>query len=159
MKYRINKTNYCDFSIFEDNKLAPRSYFIPYPDRESADKVSGREKRYKSPKVVCLNGEWDFRFFPKPFQLPDLLDTDALKFDKIDVPSCWQFRGYDRPFYVNLRYQFPYDPPKIPELDKVVDEEGRTIPAEGKILLYVGVSGPDSRSVELTGKEPLVLEL
>ena len=46
-----------------------------------------------------------------------------------------------------------------PELDKVVDEEGRTIPAEGKILLYVGVSGPDSRSVELTGKEPLVLEL
>jgi hypothetical protein len=40
-----------------------------------------------------------------------------------------------------------------------VDEEGRTVPAEGKILLYVGVNGPDSRSVELTGKEPLVLEL
>ena len=24
MKYRINKTNYCDFNIFEDNKLAHR---------------------------------------------------------------------------------------------------------------------------------------
>ncbi|MBR3124213.1 MAG: hypothetical protein IKF42_02100, partial [Mogibacterium sp.] len=119
MRYIINKTNYCDFNIFEDNKLAPRSYFIPYPDRESADKVSGKEKRYKSPKVVCLNGDWDFRFFPKPSQLPDHLDTDMMEFDKIDVPSCWQFRGYDRPFYVNLRYQFPYDPPKIPELDKV----------------------------------------
>ena len=47
MRYRINKTNYCDFNVFEDNKLAPRSYFIPYPDRESADKVSGKEKRYK----------------------------------------------------------------------------------------------------------------
>ena len=118
MKYRINKTNYCDFNVFEDNKLAPRSYFIPYPDRASADSVSGKDKRYGSPKVICLNGDWDFRFYPKPFQLPDLLDTDTLKFDKIDVPSCWQFRGYDRPFYVNLRYQFPYDPPKIPELDK-----------------------------------------
>ncbi len=118
MLYRINKTNYCDFNVFEDNRLAPRSYFIPYPDRKSADEVTGREKRYRSPKVVCLNGEWDFRFYPKPSQLPDQLDTDITKFDKIDVPSCWQFRGYDRPFYVNLRYQFPYDPPKVPELDK-----------------------------------------
>ena len=127
MKYRINKTNYCDFNVFEDNRMAPRSYFIPYPDRESADSVSGKEKRYGSPKVICLNGDWDFRFYPKPFQLPDLLDTDTLKFDKIDVPSCWQFRGYDRPFYVNLRYQFPYDPPKIPELAKA----GRVFSLQG----------------------------
>ena len=118
MVYRINNTNYCDFEVFEDNKLAPRSYFIPYPDRKSADEVKGSEKRYGSPKVICLNGEWDFRFYPRPAELPEVLDTDSLKFDKIDVPSCWQFRGYDRPFYVNLRYQFPYDPPKIPTVDK-----------------------------------------
>ena len=118
MRYRINKTNYCDFNIFEDNRLAPRSYFIPYPDRASADEASGRDKRYKSPKVICLNGDWDFRFYPRPAEMPEILDTDTLKFDKIDVPSCWQFRGYDKPFYVNLRYQFPYDPPKIPQNDK-----------------------------------------
>jgi len=118
MRYRINKTNYCDFSVFEDNKLAPRSYFIPYPDRKSADEASGRDKRYKSPKVICLNGDWDFRFYARPSVLPDILDTDNGKWDKIDVPSCWQFRGYDKPFYVNIRYQFPYDPPKIPETDK-----------------------------------------
>ncbi len=118
MRYRINKTNYCDFNIFEDNKLAPRSYFIPYPDRKSADEASGKAKRYSSPKVICLNGEWDFKFYPKPSLLPDFLDTDLMSFDKIDVPACWQFRGYDKPFYVNVRYQFPYDPPKIPELDK-----------------------------------------
>ena len=119
MYYRINKTNYCDFNVFEDNQLAPRSYFIPYPDRKSADEARGKDKRYKSPKVICLNGEWDFRFYPKPSLLPDRMDTDSMKFDKIDVPSCWQFRGFDRPFYVNVRYQFPYDPPKIPETDKV----------------------------------------
>ena len=118
MRYRINKSNYCDFDTFEVNKLPPRSYFIPYPDRASADSVSLRDKRYSSPKVRCLNGDWDFRFYQRPSLLPDMLDTDKTAFDKIDVPSCWQFRGYDRPFYVNLRYQFPYDPPNIPETDK-----------------------------------------
>ena len=127
MRYRINKTNYCDFNVFEDNKLAPRSYFIPYPDRQAADGVSPSDKRYKSPKVICLNGDWDFRFFPKPSELPDILDTDTIRFDTLDVPSCWQFRGYDRPFYVNVRYQFPYDPPKIPETDKV----GKVFSLEG----------------------------
>lgn len=43
------------------------------------------------------------------------MDTDAVTFDTIDVPACWQFRGYDRPFYVNTRYQFPFDPPNIPQ--------------------------------------------
>ena len=122
MKYRINTNNYCDFNIIAVNQLEPRSYFIPYSDREGADSVSLSEKRYKSPKVVCLNGDWDFKFYPVPSEIPEVIDTDAISFDKIDVPSCWQFRGYDKPFYVNTRYQFPYDPPKIPEADKV----GRT---------------------------------
>ena len=115
MRYVINKSNYAKFSVFEDNKLAGRSYFIPYPDRKQADAVSLKEKRYKSPKVICLNGEWDFRFYPLPRELPDVLDTDDMRFEKIDVPSCWQFRGYARPFYVNVRYQFPFRPPFIPK--------------------------------------------
>lgn len=119
MRYQINTTNYSSFEIFEVNKLAARSYFIPYPSRESADAVGGREKRYSSPKVVCLNGEWDFCFFPRPVEVPKQADTDKMKFDRLDVPSCWQFRGYDRPFYVNTRYQFPYDPPRIPTTGKV----------------------------------------
>ena len=127
MRYRINKKNYCDFETFEINKLAPRSYFIPYPDRESADAVSLAEKRYNSPKVRCLNGEWDFKFYPRPAMVPEIMDTDSMEFDKIDVPACWQFRGYDKPFYVNIRYQFPYDPPKIPEEDPV----GRVFSLQG----------------------------
>ena len=119
MRYRINKINYHTFDIYEDNKLPARSYFIPYPDRESADSVSLKEKRYRSPKVQCLNGDWDFKFYPRPSELPDVLDTAHVAFDTIDVPSCWQFRGYDRPFYVNIRYQFPYKPPVIPTEDKV----------------------------------------
>lgn len=119
MQYKVNTGNYCDFKVFEVNKLKPRSYFIPYPDRCSADAVSLKEKRYRSPKVVCLNGEWDFKFYPRPAGMPDMIDTDAITFDKLDVPSCLQFRGYDKPFYVNMRYQFPYNPPQIPTTDKV----------------------------------------
>ena len=114
MQYQINKTNYHTFDIFEVNKMPPRSYFIPYPDRKAADQVTTRERRYASPMVQCLNGDWDFKFYHNPADLPDVLDTDAVDWDTIDVPACWQFRGYDRPFYVNLRYQFPYDPPKNP---------------------------------------------
>ena len=119
MKYTLNKTNYHDFAVYEWNKLPGRSYFIPYPTRALADKVTPKEKRYSSSKVQCLNGEWDFKFYPLPAELPDELDTDEIVFDKLDVPSCWQFRGYDKPFYVNIRYQFPFKPPRIPTTEKV----------------------------------------
>ena len=127
MKYRLNTTNYRTFSVFRDRKLPARSYFIPYPDRASADAVGPLEKRYRSEKVLCLNGDWDFKFYPRPAELPEVLDTDAVRFDRIDVPSCWQFRGYDRPFYVNVRYQFPYKPPEIPADEPV-----------GKVFAWIG---------------------
>ena len=119
MKIKLNQTNYHAFAVYEVNKLPGRSYFIPYPDRAAADGVSLKEKRYRSNKVLCLNGTWDFKFYPRPAELPAELDTDAVAFDTIDVPSCWQFRGYDRPFYVNIRYQFPFRPPVIPTTEKV----------------------------------------
>ncbi len=119
MQYQINTDNYHDFDVYEVNKLPARSYFIPYPDRAAADAVGPGEKRYKSPKVICLNGQWDFKFYPRPAELPARFDTAAVPFDRIDVPACWQFRGYDRPFYVNIRYQFPYKPPVIPTTKKV----------------------------------------
>ena len=139
MKYHINQNNYHTFEIFEVNKMAPRSYFIPYPSKSKADAVSPKEKRYASPKVVCLNGEWDFKFYPRPAEVPAVLDTEKTVFDKIDVPSCWQFRGYDKPFYTNIRYQFPFDPPKIPKLDKV-----------GKVFSWMGVD----QKISLRYKDP-----
>ena len=139
MKYYLDKSNYSDFDTIEKNKLPGRSYFIPYPSREGADRVSLKEKRYQSEKVKCLNGDWDFRFYPRPAELPDVLDTDNVKFDTIDVPSCWQFRGYYHPFYVNIRYQFPYHPPVIPREEKV-----------GKVFSIMGVD----QKLSLRYKDP-----
>ena len=114
MKYILDRENYHRFDVRAIGKLAPRSYFIPFSCREKTA-VAPEEKRYASDKVRCLSGQWDFRFYPRPAELPDVLDTDAVAFDTLDVPSCWQFRGHDRPFYVNTRYQFPYQPPEIPK--------------------------------------------
>ena len=87
MKYQIDQNNYCTFKIYEREKLPGRSYFVPYPDRAAADAVSPKEKRYASEKVVCLNGEWDFKFYARPAEVPHTLDTDKVRFDRIDVPS------------------------------------------------------------------------
>lgn len=103
--YQINKENYHRFDVLALGKLPERSYFIPFSTRDKADAVSLMEKRYRSDKVTCLNGQWDFCFYPIPKELADVLDTELLAFDTIDVPTCWQFRGYDRPFYVNMRWQ------------------------------------------------------
>ena len=139
MRYQINTSNYHTFSVFEVNKLPARSYFIPYPDRAGADAAAPKEKRYASSKVLCLNGTWDFKFYPRPAELPTVLDTEEVSFDKIDVPACWQFRGYDRPFYVNIRYQFPYNPPVIPTTGKV-----------GKVFSWTGVD----QKISLRRKDP-----
>jgi beta-galactosidase/beta-glucuronidase len=32
----------------------------------------------------------------------------------MEVPSCWQMKGFDIPHYTNVRYPFPCDPPFIP---------------------------------------------
>ena len=130
MKYNLNCSCYCDGSIYEVNKLPARSYFIPYPNRAFADAVSLHDKRYNSPMVECLNGQWDFRFYPRPAELPDVLDTNTVDWDKIAVPGCWQFQGYDRPFYLNVRYQFPFDPPNIPKTEKV-----------GRVFTLMGTTG------------------
>ena len=119
MKYILDRGNYHQFEIMEVNKLPARSYFIPFETRQQADSVNIRTKRYSSAKVQCLNGTWDFCFYPHPADFPGVLDTDKTVFSSIDVPSCWQFRGYDRPFYINTRYQFPFKPPYIPSVEPV----------------------------------------
>lgn len=114
MRYAIDKSAYCDAATIEERRLPARSYFVAYPDRASAGAVTPERRRYDSPLVRCLSGEWDFRFYPRPAELPDVLDTDAMTWDRVAVPGCWQFQGYDHPFYVDERYQFPFDPPRVP---------------------------------------------
>ena len=92
MKYRLNTTNYHDFATFAVNKLPARSYFIPYPGRAAADAVAPKQKRYASPKVQCLNGEWDFKperrqlLYRSGFYPPDPAGTGGSQYRQ--TPLC-----------------------------------------------------------------------
>ncbi len=114
MLYRLKTGNYQNFSVFAQNLCQPRAYFIPYGNEEKALSVNYREQRYSSDMVRCLSGQWDFRFFENPETLPDVFDTEKESFDSVPVPSCWQFTGYAKPFYLNVNYQFKANPPFIP---------------------------------------------
>ncbi len=78
--------------LLQENRLPQRSYYIP-----------GNDGAYMS-----LNGEWSFSFFLRDF------DDVPQKSGTIDVPSCWQCRGYEKPYYTNVTYPFPVNPPYVP---------------------------------------------
>lgn len=115
MKYNLKTNNYNNFEIFSDNLMYPRSYFIPFKSIDEMSKTDIRNERYNSSMVECLSGEWDFKYYKNCLDIPDDFDTDKISFDKVAVPSTWQFTGYEEPYYVNTRYQFKPDPPHIPK--------------------------------------------
>ncbi len=100
------------------NRLPARAIDTPYADIAAAR----AGKRGASPYYRCLNGQWDFLYVPEgPAYVPDAFpkDSDALPWETIPVPSCWQMQGYGRPNYTNVRYPIPYDPPFVPDANPV----------------------------------------
>ena len=83
---------YENLSYLQENRLKQRAYYIP--ENEGA--------------MLLLNGIWDFEFYENDF------DEECSASGKIDVPSCWQCRGYEKPYYTNVIYPIPVDPPYVP---------------------------------------------
>ena len=77
-----------------ENRLAPRSYYIPKGKAEYLD----------------LNGKWNFKYFSRDIDICENI-TD---WDEIPVPSCWQILGYENPNYSNMNYPYPCDMPYVP---------------------------------------------
>jgi beta-galactosidase len=90
------------------NKEEDKSFYIP-----RSPICSNANEKHESDRVLLLNGEWDFSYFPS---LEDFekIPLNEIKFDKIHVPSNWQMLGYDRHQYTNVRYPFEYNPPFVP---------------------------------------------
>ncbi len=78
-----------------ENRMPTRAHYIPKGDAT----------------YTLLNGDWDFAYFEKDVDVPKVIEN----WDKIDVPSCWQLRGYDNPNYTNVNYPYPVDPPYVPD--------------------------------------------
>lgn len=114
MKFNLKTDNYRNFSVFKDNVLQPRAYFIPFNSENEIASTNIKTERYSSSMVTVLSGDWGFRYFSKVSDMPDEIDTDNFEFDTVKVPSTWQHTGYEPPYYLNTRYQFKPKPPHIP---------------------------------------------
>ena len=83
--------------------------------------IGRREARtafYKdSQKKISLNGEWNFKYVDAPELSPEGFEQSRAceGWDKIDVPSVWQLRGYDKMHYTDVLYPFPVNPPYVPD--------------------------------------------
>lgn len=144
MKYNLKNNNYSNFDVYKDNVMQPRSYFIPFHSASKLAETDIRTERYNSDMVTVLNGEWDFKYYKKVSDMPADFDTEAIDFDRVPVPSMWQFTGYEEPYYLNTRYPFTPNPPEIPEdcsvgvyhtVFSIDDEE------QNYTLSFLGVAG------------------
>ena len=116
------KGNYWeDQYIYEENKEAARATFIPYTSTEAMKSDVNFDKNWLTPEkadYLSLNGMWRFNLVPEPSVRPgegDFWgnDADVSAWDNIEVPSCWEMKGYDLPLYVNVEYAFLNNPPYI----------------------------------------------
>lgn len=102
---------------------------------------------------LLLDGTWRFHFSPDRggltpgFERPDYDDRD---WDRLSVPSVWQFAGlperprYSPPAYTNVIYPFPVDPPRVPDTNptgeyRVSFTAPQDWPAARSVLRFDGV--------------------
>ncbi|MDY3030467.1 MAG: glycoside hydrolase family 2 TIM barrel-domain containing protein [Clostridia bacterium] len=98
---------YENLQCLHENTLKPRAHYIPYDSLEKALAGDKTESSY----YTLLNGEWDFRYFARDIDCPKVID----EWDSVTVPSCWQMTGYEKPYYTNVNYPYPVDPPYVPD--------------------------------------------
>ena len=116
------KGNYWeDQYVYEENKEAAHATFIPYTSTEAMKSDVNYHKAWLTPEkadYLSLNGIWKFNLVPEPSVRPGKEnfwgnDADVSAWDNIEVPSCWEMKGYDLPLYVNVEYAFLNNPPYV----------------------------------------------
>ncbi|MFO7672549.1 MAG: glycoside hydrolase family 2 TIM barrel-domain containing protein [Lutibacter sp.] len=133
--------------IFQINREEPTASFYRYNDKAAALKNSSWEN---SPYYKSLNGTWNFYYADSVNARPvDFYKNnfDLSGWDTITVPSNWEMKGFGIPFYTNIKYMFPANPPFIPHNINNNGSYKRTFEVpenwDGKdiYLHFAGVSG------------------
>ncbi len=89
----------------------PRTYYVPFEDGQKIPMKNGIIDREASKRMLLLNGEWQIC----EHDCPESVCIDEELTDKIPVPSCVQMHGFDHIQYINSRYPFPFNPPRVPK--------------------------------------------
>lgn len=98
--------------------------------------------------VVSLNGNWKFLYLGAPEYSPEGFSAESYadeQWDTIEVPSCWQLKGYGHMHYTDVWYLFPIHPPFVPSDNPTgIYRRSMEIPASWmgrrNILRFEGVS-------------------
>lgn len=102
-----------DIHLSHINRKSASASFWRYRSKKQALEMNKEE----STGYQSLDGEWEFLYLEAPELSPSgfyQIDYDSSKWDRIEVPSCWQMKGYGKMSYTDLYYLFPINPPYVP---------------------------------------------
>ena len=103
-----------DLSVFSVNTEDPHATFYPFSNENNLLSLDlTKSELYKS-----LNGTWDFKLFSNADSLPKMFFSNNFNksnWQKIPVPSNWQFHSDDFPLYTNIIYPYKINPPYMPK--------------------------------------------
>ena len=104
-----------DSQVYTVGTMPHSCTHIPYPDFDSALKWTFDASIY----YKSLNGNWAFDWVEKPADKP--IDFHKVGFDdsswkSIEVPSCWERKGYGHPYHGSLINRFRSEELVIPNV-------------------------------------------
>lgn len=116
-----------DPSVVQVNRELPHATRFSFSSEEEALEM----KKEVSENFMLLNGDWKFMYSPNPDSRPKKFHRKRFNdsdWDRIPVPSNWEFEGYGVPIYVNIPYEWTGNPspPEVPTEDNPVGSFRRT---------------------------------
>ena len=114
-----SKNDWENEKVFAVNKEPGHPTLIPYASEAEmvADAAYAHPwERTASSRCLLLNGKWKFHWVKAPEERPMAFykpSFDVSAWEEIDVPSCWEMKGYGTPLYTNVTYPFMNNPPFI----------------------------------------------
>ena len=94
MNFKLDELIYQSPECTGLNREPNRSPLFPFK-KESDARHAGQNR---GPWYRTLNGDWKFNYYEKPQDIPENFMAPSVndsKWKTIDVPSCWDMRGYD----------------------------------------------------------------
>ncbi|NCC43935.1 MAG: glycoside hydrolase family 3 protein, partial [Clostridia bacterium] len=155
------------YRYFEGKPLYPFGYGLNYGDNRVTEvkivKTQGADSKAANEKCVEENTAGSVHVIAKVKNMGDMASGDVIQVYIKDMESRYAVKnhklcGFER---VDLA---PGEEKEveilIPEdAFTIVDEEGKKYRDSSSFKLYVGTSQPDERSVELTGVDPIVVDV
>ena len=111
MLYRFFSSVENGASLIAANRLDAHSYFVPFSCRKYCETADYYKERTFSDRVISLNGEWSFAFFPNGIK--NEFDSEGDFPYSISVPCDWEKDGF-LPKIFTEGYEFSFRKPVLP---------------------------------------------